>query len=158
MWVGWPPSVERPRRQTRRRTALSRGSYAVEFAFTLPILCVLAFGAIDYGWYFNTQAFIVNVLREAARYGSLQSPSDADGAGECTPCVTATAELAVEQLARYGVVVTTSQVTPTIESVAGSCALSLEPAIPYTPLIGLVTSPVEFDVDVVVFLQNVTGC
>lgn len=124
----------------------------------MPVLIVMIMALIDYGWFFLSQTLIVNALREATRYGSLQSPTEADATGECAACITGTASQAVSLLAKYNIDVSTEDVTPKIISVSGTCALSLQPDIPYTPLVGMVATPTQFDVDMVMLLQNVDGC
>jgi len=150
------PGVSRVSRKSARRSR--GGSNALEFGLTMPVLIVMIMGLIDYGWFFLSQALIVNALREAVRYGSLQTPSDTDDSGECTRCISETATQAVYLLSKYNVDVSKADVTPTIIGISGTCALSLQPDIPFTPIVGLVTTPTQFDVDTVMFLQNVEGC
>lgn len=53
-----------------------RGSYAIEFAMTLPILIIILSGTIDYGWYFHVQMAVINATREGAHAGSQIRNSD----------------------------------------------------------------------------------
>ena len=53
-----------------------RGSYAIEFAMTLPILITILSGTIDYGWYFHVQMAVINATREGAHAGSQIRNSD----------------------------------------------------------------------------------
>lgn len=46
-----------------------RGSAAVEFALILPILLVLLFGIIEFGFLLYNEQVITNASREGARYG-----------------------------------------------------------------------------------------
>ena len=146
----------RPDPQPCRR--LRRGSQAVEFALTLPVLTVMLLGLVDYGWFFLQQSLVANAMREAMRYGAIQKPATGDAAGTCTPCRTSTATEAVVLLGNYGITVHPADVTPTIVKVGTTCALSLTPTVPYTPMAGLVPVPASFDIDSIAFLQNVTGC
>lgn len=53
----------------------------VEFALVLPILLILVFGIIDFGWIFGNQLIANNACREAARYTAVHyydSTSDND--------------------------------------------------------------------------------
>ena len=51
-----------------RRLKGEDGQDIVEFALVLPILALLLFGIIDYGWIFYNQAKIGNAAREGARF------------------------------------------------------------------------------------------
>jgi len=148
------PSVPRATGRLRRR----RGSNAVEFALTLPILITLLLGLVDYGWFFLRQALIVNAAREAVRAGSLQSPADTDASGQCSTCIDEAKADFQTLLTAYGIPVAPGLVNPTVVAVSGTCALSLAPSIPFTPLAGFVPTPAEYDVNTIMFLQNVTGC
>jgi len=56
-----------------------RGSYAIEFAMTLPILLIILSGTIDYGWYFHIQMGVINATGTAAHAGSqIDAMIDAD--------------------------------------------------------------------------------
>ncbi|GDX79568.1 hypothetical protein LBMAG42_13790 [Deltaproteobacteria bacterium] len=135
-----------------------RGSQVVEFALVLPILCAMVLGLVDYGWFFLQQSMVTNSIREAMRYGAIQTPAAGDLTGECSTCVDGAAAEIVTQLAVYGIVVAQSDVTPTIVNVAGTCALSLNPTIAFDPVAGFVPTPDAFDVNAITYLQNVTGC
>jgi Flp pilus assembly protein TadG len=54
------------RGKTRRR---EKGAAAVEFAIVLPLLLVLAFGIIEFGFLIYNKAMITNASREGARAG-----------------------------------------------------------------------------------------
>ena len=47
------------------------GASAVEFALILPLLVVLLFGVIDYGWFFGESLGLRSSVREAARMGAV---------------------------------------------------------------------------------------
>lgn len=64
--MGW---VWRQRRQ--------RGAAAVEFALVLPILLLILLGIIDFGLYFYNDLQLTHAARDAARYLSVDNPSDA---------------------------------------------------------------------------------
>jgi Flp pilus assembly protein TadG len=50
------------------------GAVAVEFALVLPILIVLVFGIIEFGFALYNKEVITNASREAARAGIVQAP------------------------------------------------------------------------------------
>lgn len=135
-----------------------RGSQAVEFALTLPILSMLLLGLVDYGWYFLRQSMVVNAVRESMRLGAMQTPDSTDVAGDCTSCKSLAASQIVSSLADVGITVTAAEVTPSIENVSGACALTLSPTIEFDPLAGLVATPDLYDVNAIAFLTNVSGC
>lgn len=135
-----------------------RGSQAVEFALVLPVLVGMLLALVDYGWFFLRQALVVNAVREAMRFGSIQSPDAADAEGDCSPCTSGTAEQIVATLATYDIIIDATEVTPTIIAVESTCALSLTPTIPFDPMVGFVPTPNTFDVNAISYLPNVTGC
>src|SRR5438552_2516503 len=55
----------------RRDVRSERGQALVEAALLLPILCVLAMGAIDFGRAFYIQNALANAARDAARFASV---------------------------------------------------------------------------------------
>jgi Flp pilus assembly protein TadG len=119
---------------------------------------MMLLGLVDYGWYFLRQSMVVNAVRESMRLGSLQTPDAADATGDCSSCKSLAAGEIVSLLAEIGIVVDASEVTPSIENVSGTCALTLSPTIAFEPLAGFVATPDIFDVNAVAFLPNVTGC
>lgn len=60
-----------------RRADGERGAAAVEFALVVPVLFLLVFGMIDFGWAINRYAAVSNAAREGVRMASLGgSPSE----------------------------------------------------------------------------------
>ena len=55
----------------RTRPREDRGAAAVEFALVVPILLVVLFGIIDFGFAINRYAIVNNAAREAVREASL---------------------------------------------------------------------------------------
>jgi Flp pilus assembly protein TadG len=54
-----------------RRARGQRGAVAVEFALIMPILCLLVFGIIEFGYMLNRDMIIGNASRDGARAASL---------------------------------------------------------------------------------------
>lgn len=62
----------RGRRDRRRGTAI------VEFAVVLPLLLLLLFGIIEFGWLFMVRQTLVNAAREGCRVAVLKTSTNAD--------------------------------------------------------------------------------
>lgn len=135
-----------------------RGASAIEFALVAPVLVMLVFGTVDYGWYFAREAQITSALDGAVRSGSNVIPEFSESRGECQACVSTVSTYAVDALGALGVGVTGAEVTPTIENVNGTCALVLAPDLEHEPLIGLVEVPDRYNVQTIAWLMNVNGC
>ena len=71
-----------------RRERRRRGSQAVEFGLTLPVLLVLTAGAVDFGQYLYVAERIASVASEGARLGAV---TDIDGGGDPVALATSTA-------------------------------------------------------------------
>jgi Flp pilus assembly protein TadG len=61
----------------RKKGANERGAEAVEFALVVPVLVLLVFGVVDFGWMINHDTMVNNASREGARLGALD-PVTAD--------------------------------------------------------------------------------
>ncbi len=68
----------RHRRRGIRGRALRRGAAVVEMAVVTPLLLMILFGIIEFGWMFMVQETLTNAVREAARTGILQGSTHAD--------------------------------------------------------------------------------
>jgi len=66
------PAVPRPVRRSRRRTGREeQGAQLVEFAFLVPILLLLIFGALDFGRAYFSWIILTNGAREGARVAAV---------------------------------------------------------------------------------------
>ncbi|MCZ4499586.1 MAG: pilus assembly protein [Marmoricola sp.] len=61
----------------KRRHRDQRGAAVVEFALIVPVLAMIVFGIVDFGWAMNRDTLVNNAAREGAREGSL-NPVQAD--------------------------------------------------------------------------------
>lgn len=59
----------------QKRFSSESGASAVEFAILLPILMMILFGIIEFGFALYRQAILTNASREGARRGIIQSPT-----------------------------------------------------------------------------------
>ena len=62
----------------KRKEKRSRGAAAVEAALVMPILLLVTFGAIKYGWLFLKAQQLTNAARYGARMAALPDVEDAD--------------------------------------------------------------------------------
>lgn len=53
----------------RRSFTGNRGAATVEFALVLPMLLLVLFGTIEYGWYLAEQSVLANAVSQGARAG-----------------------------------------------------------------------------------------
>jgi Flp pilus assembly protein TadG len=60
---------------SRKRARGERGAAAVEFALVVPLLLLLVFGMIDFGWAINRYTVLNNATREGVRLASLGADS-----------------------------------------------------------------------------------
>ncbi len=55
-----------------------RGTAIVEFAVVLPLLLLLLFGIVEFGWLFLIRQTLVNAAREGCRVAVLKTATDED--------------------------------------------------------------------------------
>ncbi len=68
------------KRTHRKKT---RGQALVEFALVFPIIMLVIFGIIDFGWMIFNYAQLYNGMREALRFGSVAGFSTPEQYKEC---------------------------------------------------------------------------
>jgi Flp pilus assembly protein TadG len=61
-----------------RQLASERGAEVIEFAIVLPVLLLVVFGIIDFGFLFQRYVVVTNAAVEGARVASLPGYGDAD--------------------------------------------------------------------------------
>lgn len=147
----------------RCKSRVRRGANAVEFALLMPVAMGLAMGVFDYSWFFFQESLIVGGLRESARTASMQLADVEDAPGDCTPCIATAQSRAISELDEMGITLLESDLNAHMEAISGTCAVVIEPTIPFTPLFGflndvLTVLPDEFHVRVVSLAINVEGC
>ena len=112
-----------------QRVRSSRGAAAVEFALIVPILIVLVFGVIQYGWYFYAMQSGTSATSDAVRRLSV---------GDCQ--VASEREALIAD--RLGAARTGS--TPVVASVTYTSAAAGHPVVTAPEVGGGVTLHVEF--------------
>ena len=101
-------------RKTRPRG--DSGAAAVEFALVLPVLLLVIFGIVNYGFIFATQISLNSSARDASRAGVVKSLGSTGAAKTCGEIVT---------LARDGAVtigVDQTKINVTVTGPAGTCS------------------------------------
>src|SRR5919206_1635610 len=97
--VPWPPrgtcSPDESRTRDEERKPMKRlhderGQTMVEFAIVLPVLCLLLFGAIQFGILFNNYVTLTDAVRAGARKAAV-SRQASDPAGLCRAQIKASA-------------------------------------------------------------------
>jgi len=115
-----------------------RGSTAIEFALTLPILVVILAGVLEYGWYLFQLSNVVHALRDGARIGVTVPRADS-----ISPEARA-AQHARDVLNGLGVPCSESGgclVQALIEPVDDVEVMELTIEVEYEPMIGLLPHP-----------------
>lgn len=110
-----------------------RGSNAIEFALTVPVLVAMLAGIADYGWFFNQQQSVVAAVREGARAGAL-APRNQD------PRALA-ADRARASLDNAGLDSQQATVVAEYIDAPPNLLVGVDVSLPYTPLMGLVPTP-----------------
>ena len=65
------PVISRLRAGGRRRERDQRGAVVVEFALIVPLLLLIVFGVLDFGYMLNRTTIVSNASRDGARTASL---------------------------------------------------------------------------------------
>lgn len=135
-----------------------RGANAIEFALVMPVVVATALGTLDYGWFFLNQWQVVRATNEAVRFGAIQVPADSEGQGSCALCVASATTVAKNRLANQGLTVSSQDVTPTIVTIEGTCALQMTADITHDPIVGFVPLPDTYRAQAIWVMPNVFGC
>ncbi len=144
-----------------KRSNNRRGAEAVEFAMVIPVLLMMVFGAIDYGWYFWTQALATNHALTGMRLGGMVKPSDAEleSGGACAQCISRAETETHNRLTSMGITISSSEVRPTLVGIDGNCALFLDVDVPYDPITPQFFSvPTSYNISMHVVAQGTANC
>jgi len=117
-------------RRTKRR-----GSEALEFALSLPILLVILAGIVDFGWFATHQSAVFGAAAYGARAGSM-TPQDLDPV--------ATAKLSSERDLLDSRVTDATVTAGLVTLPTGEQAIEVEVHAPYSGIWGFVPLPVDY--------------
>lgn len=107
-----------------------RGSNAVEFALTLPVLLLLAAGVVDLGQYLRVADAAVAAAAEGARAGSLVEEDQA-----------AIGKTMAERAWIAADLDGTALVVATVSGVDPNARLQVDVTVPYAPFFGFLALP-----------------
>ena len=124
-----------------------KGTAMLEFALCTPILLTLFSGVVDYGWYFQQRAVLIDALRDGTRIGVSASSGE-------DPALLA--EISARQAMMNAGFSDTSRITFTSElvSVNGDWCVELTLFVPFEPVAGLIPSPDRMEVTRTMMLER----
>ena len=128
-----------------------RGSAAVEFALTMPVLLVIIFGVLDYSWYIKQATDVVRATREGLRVGVTVAATDGPD--------TAAETQVIAVLDGYGLACEGTldcDITATNTTLSGLNAITLSVRVPYVPLVGMVPTPEAMATELTMALEDQT--
>lgn len=114
-----------------------RGSAAIEFALTLPVLITLMLAVLEYGWVFFQQSSVVNAVRDGTRV-AVQAPDYScveEVANAQTRAVLARFGLDCDSIPDCDIITDLNPYDDTADT------LTVKVSIPYEPLTGLIPVP-----------------
>ena len=103
------------------RSRCERGAVAVEFALVVPILLILVFGMINFGFIFASQISLNSAARDAARAGVVQPLS---GSGQTCAQIAAAARASAGTIGSPSSKVAVRVTGPTVVGTAVDCSLA----------------------------------
>lgn len=110
-----------------------RGSVAVEFAVSLPVIFVLLVGVIEWGWYLHREVGVIQAVRDGALAGSVHvDPEAAEGVA---------VDRADAALAAAGFDPGAANTVATISSTAEGDVILVTTSLPYTSMLKLLPTP-----------------
>ena len=108
-----------PQNRRFRRTSARRGASVLEFVLVIPILTMLSFGIVDYGYYF----YVKNTVQGAAQSGARASISGTALQSDVTTAVSNI--LTAAGLQNSGYTLTTSPTDITTASVGSTVTVTV---------------------------------
>jgi len=128
-----------------------RGSTAIEFALTLPVIFVIMAGILEYGWYLFQLSSVVHAVRDGTRIGVTVPLDEGPEAIATTHARNVLEGLGVScgsgACNVEGALVPTGDIT----------VLRLEIEVPYEPVIGLLPHPSHLHSHFSMMMQDRSG-
>lgn len=128
------------------------GQDIVEFALVLPILMVLLFGIIDFGWIFYSTAMVGNAAREGARFAVMNYEDQVTTPGDLSTLTTHVNTNVNGSLPNY---LKNSYADLTVVVSEGTTASSSDPCIDvtvksniklFTPVVSTITGSTKYEI------------
>ena len=128
-----------------------RGSTAIEFALTLPLLFVIVAGILEYGWYLFQLSSVVHAVRDGTRIGVTVPMEDGPEAIAATHARNVLAGLGVP-CGASGCTVEAS-----LSPAGDITVMRLEIEVPYEPVVGLLPYPSSLRGHFTMMMQDKSG-
>jgi hypothetical protein len=136
-----------------------RGAEVVEFSLILPVLCLLVFGAVDYGWLFFQQSLVTQAVMDGMRVGAMTLPTEDEQInGGCAACISGVANATSEALDEVGLRMAGGNFRPRITAISGICVLQMDIDVPFEPIVGFIQVAERYSINISVPAQGITQC
>jgi len=128
-----------------------RGSTAIEFALTLPVIFIIMAGILEYGWYLFQLSSVVHAVRDGTRIGVTVPLDDGPEAIAATH--------ARRVLEGLGVPCGSGacNVEATLVPAGNVTVMRLEIEVPYEPVVGLLPHPSHLRGHFTMMMQDRSG-
>lgn len=112
-----------------------RGAQTLEFALVFPLLLALFTGILDWGWYLLRVQLVLQAVRDGARSGAAVAQDASPGPD--SSAVTATRS----SLTSMGLPASDATITAAVSGDRPDSVLTVNAAVPFEPLCGLIPAP-----------------
>jgi Flp pilus assembly protein TadG len=131
--------------------ARRRGSIAIEFALTLPLLLALVSALLDYSWYLARSADLLLAVREGTRFAVTTPLASGPDAVAVTQTLVALDGSGFDCAAAACAVATTLTTLPTTTA---PTLLTVTGTARFEPLVGIVPVPLELRGQVAMLVER----
>ncbi|MFL5306947.1 MAG: TadE/TadG family type IV pilus assembly protein [Polyangia bacterium] len=124
-----------------------RGAAAVEFALIFPLLALVLFGALEFGWVLFQQFNLANAIRDGIRQGVTVAQTSSPDPG-------ATAvQVARQDLQKLGVTTSSVVLTATYAGSVPTRTMTLSADMTYRKLTGFIPTPAHLTYSMTMMLE-----